>query len=458
MASSVVENVGKLELGVCDLYFRPDCAEMLRALGFRRLISVENFRSPNFPLVAEILTWLVHRFDPKADLPTDTDTEQDRVIFVRSVAQFMAGKAHVRLNTKRLYQSDGYAVQEILKGLGILYAAIQNNSEGQSAFEEHSETTLNFDVSNKISELKQIRSLASEITSRGATLYDLLRREVDLRETRTTIINRQLELAEVEVGMQEAIRACDDEVKRNQAAIENVDSDQASLESKIEKKKTGLERGQKRLLTLKKVRPAFMDEYEKLEQDLKRQYEFFVQKFISLSYLENQLDDYDRHEQEKMAERETATMRMLERMRTEENRLGSAAEDSDDSEDDEDDDDDDDEDEDEELLKDMKDKITEKQDTGKKSIGKGSRRMFGNMTGVDLDSESLDSDTDLNLDGVGDSDLDTAELELGGGQEAGAMEAARGGMGVAMANGGTKLKGSRIRAAAAPPPDDDDDF
>lgn len=62
---------------------------MLRALGFRRLISVENFRSPNFPLVAEILTWLVHRFDPKADLPTDTDTEQDRVIFIRSVAQFM---------------------------------------------------------------------------------------------------------------------------------------------------------------------------------------------------------------------------------------------------------------------------------------------------------------------------------------------------------------------------------
>lgn len=49
-----------------------------------------------------------------------------------------------------------------------------------------------------------------------------------------------------------------------------------------------------------------MDEYEKLEQDLRRQYESFVQKFISLSYLENQLDDYDRHEQEKMAEREVS--------------------------------------------------------------------------------------------------------------------------------------------------------
>ena len=29
------------------------------------------------------------RYDPNADVPTDTDTEQDRVIFIKSVAQFM---------------------------------------------------------------------------------------------------------------------------------------------------------------------------------------------------------------------------------------------------------------------------------------------------------------------------------------------------------------------------------
>nr|XP_027219794.1 clusterin-associated protein 1 homolog [Penaeus vannamei] len=126
-----------------------NCAEMLRSLGFRRLISVENFRSPNFPLVSEILVWLVGRFDPSADLPTDVDTEQDRVIFVRSVAQFMAAKAHVRLNTKKLYQSDGYAVQEILKALTLLYDAIQSNAQSRRDFDDPTETTLNFDVSNK---------------------------------------------------------------------------------------------------------------------------------------------------------------------------------------------------------------------------------------------------------------------------------------------------------------------
>ena len=39
-------------------------------------------RQPNFPLVAEMLVWLVKRFEPTADPPTDVDTEQERVMLV----------------------------------------------------------------------------------------------------------------------------------------------------------------------------------------------------------------------------------------------------------------------------------------------------------------------------------------------------------------------------------------
>ncbi|GAX86265.1 hypothetical protein CEUSTIGMA_g13677.t1 [Chlamydomonas eustigma] len=35
--------------------------EVMRSLGFPRLISMENFRTPNFELVAECLYWLVQR-------------------------------------------------------------------------------------------------------------------------------------------------------------------------------------------------------------------------------------------------------------------------------------------------------------------------------------------------------------------------------------------------------------
>jgi len=36
-----------------------------------------------------VLIWLVRRYDPNAELPLDVDTEQDRVLFIKSLAQFM---------------------------------------------------------------------------------------------------------------------------------------------------------------------------------------------------------------------------------------------------------------------------------------------------------------------------------------------------------------------------------
>ena len=37
--------------------------------------------------ICEIFT--IYRYDPNADVPGDTDTEQDRIIFIKSVAEFM---------------------------------------------------------------------------------------------------------------------------------------------------------------------------------------------------------------------------------------------------------------------------------------------------------------------------------------------------------------------------------
>ena len=69
--------------------------------------------------------------------------------------------------------------------------------------------------------------------------------------------------------------------------IENVASNEANLEAKIDKKKVELERNQKRLQTLKKVRPAFMDEYEKLEEELRKLYEEYIVKFRCVYYQVN---------------------------------------------------------------------------------------------------------------------------------------------------------------------------
>ncbi len=46
---------------------------------------------------------------------------------------------------------------------------------------------------------------------------------------------------------------------------------------------------QKRLATLKKVRPAFMEEYEKLEAELRKSYEEYLVRFRCLAFLEQQV-------------------------------------------------------------------------------------------------------------------------------------------------------------------------
>ena len=86
-------------------------------------------------------------------------------------------KENIRLNTKKLYTADGHAVQEMLKVVYVLYQAIQSVGEDASLGEEISEST----IRSKLNEFKKCRQLASEITSRGADLYDELSKEITFR-------------------------------------------------------------------------------------------------------------------------------------------------------------------------------------------------------------------------------------------------------------------------------------
>lgn len=58
--------------------------------------------------------------------------------------------------------------------------------------------------------------------------------------------------------------------------------------------KVEFERAQKRLKTLESVRPAFMDEFERLEEELKLQYEQYLHKFRNVTYLEQQLEEFNK--------------------------------------------------------------------------------------------------------------------------------------------------------------------
>lgn len=259
--------------------------EILKTLGYRRLISLESFRQPNFHLVADILVWLVKRFDADYNISTDYSTSEHRVLLIRSVTEFMALKTGLKLNMKKLYLADGHAVKEMLKIASLLYDALkmkENVDEGLSSF-------ASLDLSAKIQELKLTRELALQITRKGSSLFDLLSKEPMLRESRISQANNYVDISEVE----EMIRKIIDETTKNitqmKQQIENISSSENNLDVKISKKENDLERISKRLETLKGVRPAFLEEYERYEDELNQIYENYVIKFRCYTYLQQQL-------------------------------------------------------------------------------------------------------------------------------------------------------------------------
>nr|XP_018913765.1 PREDICTED: clusterin-associated protein 1 homolog [Bemisia tabaci] len=361
-----------------------DFTEMMRVLGYPRLISIENFQNPNFCLVAEILVWLVYRFDPVASISTDYDTEEQRVALVRSIAEFMAVKAGIKLNTKRLYQADGHAVKELLKITSLIYKALKNSSTKNT---DSVKSSSRVPLTGNFQDLKTVRELSSRIAIDGASLYELLGQELELREARYTKVNMPLDISSIESGLKQSIKNLNNTVTQTKQMIENIATTEASLDVKIEKRQVDLERNKKRLESLKKVRPSFLEEYEKLEKDFKELYEAYVVRYRCVAYLEQQLEEFEQATQSRIDAKHEETRKLVEKMRQE-----AAAKLFDGTIEDEG----------------QAANGAQTAGTGSRMVG-GKRRVFGSMTGGGDDLGSSDSDSDLFFDDDDDNDDDDDE-------------------------------------------------
>ena len=86
--------------------------------------------------------------------------------------------------------------------------------------------------------------------------------------------------------------------------------DERDLAEKIRKKSQDLEQSQKRLKSLKNVRPAFMDEYEKLEMELQDHYNVYLERFRNLHYLQKELEMCKKEESDKLRDASRTLKRM----------------------------------------------------------------------------------------------------------------------------------------------------
>jgi len=126
---------------------------------------------------------------------------------------------------------------------------------------------------------------------------------------------------QVEKALNNMLQAHQEKLEHLKQFSDELGQDEKNLDSKIKKKRQELDRCHKRLASLTNVRPAFMDEYEKLEYELERVYETYISRFRNLDFLEHELDTLNKEEEEKMEENERALKRMQKRLREEEWRM-----------------------------------------------------------------------------------------------------------------------------------------
>ena len=136
----------------------------------------------------------------------------------------------------------------------------------------------------------------------GSRLHELLGTHAEAKEGAARALGKNFDVDYLQRQLHEMVAQVNDQTEQMRGMLGNLEGDEANLQQKIDKKKTELDRHQKRLSSLQTVRPAFMDEYERLEAELSAQYALYVQSWRNLTYLESELDAIQEQEEDKVAE------------------------------------------------------------------------------------------------------------------------------------------------------------
>ncbi|XP_034668725.1 clusterin-associated protein 1 [Drosophila subobscura] len=250
-----------------------DLGEQLKLLGFPRVFPLQSLANQHgslasFHIVSELLQWLAGLMEPGTVLSGGVDTEEQRVLLVRSATEFFVTKSAIRLNPRKLYAAAAVTASELQKITRLLIAPSQTEAEREEEERDQYRSLNQVDIGDKMEELRRARELSADLTQRGAALYDLLSKELLHKESRQTQAQRPMELLGVERTLKNAIQASQLKLQSSRAQLEAGRVELNALSSKLQRKRAELERTKQRLEALQKIRPAHMAEFEECEKEL----------------------------------------------------------------------------------------------------------------------------------------------------------------------------------------------
>lgn len=122
-------------------------------------------------------------------------------------------------------------------------------------------------------------------TDRLHILYLLVGKLTSTEETR--VLENELE---------QLVTEAQDSLELLEKQCIDLENDKKTFKMKVKKRTAELERTEKRLKMLQNVRPAFMVEFEALEEELAGLYTVYVEKLRNIDYLESELAKYEARE------------------------------------------------------------------------------------------------------------------------------------------------------------------
>ena len=328
-----------------------DFSEHMKTLGYPSALSIDSFRQPNFPLVASLLLFLLHRYDPTLIPPEDISTQPSRIAFVQSITSLLQSKCHIKLSMKQLYKADGYAVKELLKLSTTLYHAMSSSTA--SPITSPPPVFSSTPALPSFDSFKDAKTLANELIDIGERLSSLLSLEPTIRPSRDAALLFVDSLSgddprgqTVERAIRRQMGLMEDNVKELKVSHTQLLEDCEKIRGKVERKEGERDRMEKRWKALRRVKPQFIEEYEREERELKVVYAAYVERMRNVQWLEGEMKQIRREEEEEKKEGERRLQHMQHKLREEERKImrgDHTQDDSDDEEEEEDEEDEDDE-------------------------------------------------------------------------------------------------------------------
>lgn len=174
------------------------------------------------------------------------------------------------------------------------------------------------------------RLLVSEITDISTRLSSLMKNESQDGNERAKVLQNldtalkdehSEEHSQVKSGINNMLQSANSAVERLDKQCKILISNQRGMEEKIRKKTIDLDLTSKRLESLKHVRPAYLDEYEQLEEELQKEYEIYVVRLRNIDYLEGELSTFEALANERQKKADRSMKRMQKQFREEELRI-----------------------------------------------------------------------------------------------------------------------------------------